>query len=1140
MNVGAAIALIAAAGNFSAAALQIAISRAPGWRAARLFAALALTAGIYNVLSAVLCIADFSATTYIAAGQFSYFVATAHCVLWVLYAYSDRSGSLTVVPVAVRGLAVFFSVAAAVFAATGWLLKAQVSVVEIPWARLRYHYPVTTMVGDIYGMLLAGLLAISFLRLIRRYRGGEGYLRWQLVFFGVFFVCAADELLVANRVVEFASLLDCGFLFVVMPLAWQTIGRITNDARRLSAISDRLEQEVARRTEERDHAQKALVAAEQHTRELLSGLEAIVWEADATTLKILYVSGGAEKLLGYRTEEWLEGQEFWRCHLHPKDRDATMQVVQETLTFGRVHSAEYRMKAADGRMLWFRDTLHPVPGRNGVPERLRGIMVDVTESRRAHEALLESEERFRSLFENATVGLYRTTPDGRILMVNPVLLGLLGYESLEELTKRNLEEEGFEPGYSRSAFREMLESQGIVRGLEAAWTRRDGSVVFVRESARAVRGADGAVLYYDGIVEDFTQRKLVEDALRESEERFRAIFQQAAVGVAQISLDEKVQLANDRYCEVVGRTLEELARTSPNEFTHPEDAKVQFANTQRLLAGKVPSFSMEKRYLRNDGTISWAKLYASLVRDGSDRPKYYIAAVEDITERKQAEAALIESEQRFRNMADIAPVLIWLCDTEGHLTFVNRQALIFSGCTMEQLTGGNWWQFVHPDDIERVRTVLFAAIQSQRSDQLQFRLLRGDGEYRWVLNMTIPRFAGAQYAGHIGTVVDITELKRDQEQALATQKLESLGVLAGGIAHDFNNLLGSILTDSELVLEELLAGTPAHEGARRINAVAVRAAEIVRQLLAYAGHESATFEPVDLSLLVSEMLELLKVSISKHVVLQTSLAGNLAPVRANAAQIQQVVMNLVINASEAIGEREGVIRVAASRVVQESSPDVFLRLEVSDTGPGMPDEIRARIFDPFFTTKFPGRGLGLAAVQGIIRRHRGSITVVSTPGQGTRFEILLPCTAQPPQNGVYAERSRSTAVESFAGTVLVVEDEDALRFAVSKMLQRKGFSVIEAADGARAVDLFRTNEQDIGVVLLDMTLPGIGGGEVFAELQRIRPGVKVVLTTAYSQEMARAAVGGDQAWAFIRKPYRGKDLAALLGDALMEQGSTES
>jgi CheY-like chemotaxis protein len=309
--------------------------------------------------------------------------------------------------------------------------------------------------------------------------------------------------------------------------------------------------------------------------------------------------------------------------------------------------------------------------------------------------------------------------------------------------------------------------------------------------------------------------------------------------------------------------------------------------------------------------------------------------------------------------------------------------------------------------------------------------------------------------------------------------------------------------------------------------------------MTYAGEESRSFESVDVSRLVNEMLELLKVSISKRAMLKVNLAEKLPTIRANAAQIRQVVMSLITNASEALGEEEGVISFTVAQV--RSGPDStapdrlqggFLRLEVSDTGCGMTEEIQAKIFDPFFTTRFAGRGLGLAAVLGIVRSHGGAINVVSAPGRGSRFEILLPCSSES------AVDSRDMAIPAAAsetrrcaGTILVVEDEDTLRLAVSKMLRRKGFIVIEVANGKTAIDLFRAHAVEIDVVLLDLTLPGMSSREVLGEFRKMRPDVNVIITTAYSRDHAFAVMGGEQSWLYIQKPYQLSDLADLLRKA---------
>jgi two-component system cell cycle sensor histidine kinase/response regulator CckA len=460
---------------------------------------------------------------------------------------------------------------------------------------------------------------------------------------------------------------------------------------------------------------------------------------------------------------------------------------------------------------------------------------------------------------------------------------------------------------------------------------------------------------------------------------------------------------------------------------------------------------------------------------------------------------------------------------------------------------GKFVEEVFADDLAKklnanYRRCLEAGVPINYDDELDLP----SGRRYFNSNLIPVRRASAAVHRIVGACIDITDFKRTQEEALARQKLESLGVLAGGIAHDFNNLLSSILAQAELAEQELAVGTDPRQELQLIKNVAIRAGEMVRELMVYSGQDSASFEPLDLSGLVREILELLKISISKQAILKVDLPENLPPVRANAVQMRQVVMNLITNASEALGDKKGVISVTVAKVGsgQDSLPDRqsnarvddYLQMEVSDTGCGMTAEVLSRIFDPFFTTKFAGRGLGLAAVQGIIRSHGGSINAVSCPGKGTHFQILIPCIGQTALDSreitIPASASNNDGV---TGTVLVVEDEEELRFAVSKMLRKERFSVIEAGDGTTGASLFLANEHQIDVVLLDLTLPGMSGPDLLAELDRIRPGVKVILTTAYSQDLVYSSIGKQHAWSYIRKPYQFGEIVNLLRMACLDK-----
>jgi PAS domain S-box-containing protein len=372
-----------------------------------------------------------------------------------------------------------------------------------------------------------------------------------------------------------------------------------------------------------------------------------------------------------------------------------------------------------------------------------------------------------------------------------------------------------------------------------------------------------------------------------------------------------------------------------------------------------------------------------------------------LEQQRKTQQSLRESEARFRSMADTAPVMIWISGPDKLATFFNKGWLDFTGRRMEDELGFGWASGLPPDQRDECLTGYFSAFDERRSWRAECQLRRADGEYRWMLCNGAARFApDGVFAGYVVSCSDITDLKRVQEAALARQKLESLGVLAAGIAHDFNNLLGGIHASAEFVEAEGLAGSFAAEETKAIKTTSLRASEIVRQLMIYAGNEKSGFEPLDLSHVVEQTLGLIRISISKSAVLKTDLAQDLPPVLGNGAQIQQVVMNLVLNASEALGETGGAITVTTSAGSGERASDLsstnslhegnYVRLEVSDTGSGMTREAQARIFDPFFTTKFAGRGLGLAVVQGIVRAHNGEIELASVLGQGTTFKVFWP------------------------------------------------------------------------------------------------------------------------------------------------------
>ena len=532
-------------------------------------------------------------------------------------------------------------------------------------------------------------------------------------------------------------------------------------------------------------------------------------------------------------------------------------------------------------------------------------------------------------------------------------------------------------------------------------------------------------------------------------------------------------------------------------------------------------------------------------------------------ELRRTQIELVAARERYFDLYDLAPVGYCTLSEVGLIQEANLTAARLLGVARGTLVNQPFARFVLPDHQDIHDRYFRQILKTGGPLEWELQLLRRDAAPFWARVEATCSQSGSGGFGCRAVISDIGERKlKEEERAvlearnrelefsqrqaerLAQHRLESVGTLASGIAHDINNLLGVVLAQSELALAELAAGSLPESELNQIRAVAVRGSEIGRQLMIYAGDESEALVLVDVSRTIEDMLELLKVSISKRVLLEISLEPNLPAITASPAQLRRVVMNLVTNASEAIGNAEGVIRLATRQVtvgphwVRANSEDLvdgeYLELEVADTGRGMAPETQARVFDMLFTTKSSGHGLGLPVVQEIVRSLRGAIRLKSFPGSGTTFQIFLPCASLPGQITSEISSPAEEPQQSGAGTILIVEDEVALRQPSSKILRNAGYSVFEAGDGNRALEVIRVCKSRICVLLLDITLPGASSREVFEEASRLRPDMKIIVTSAYSATAAAAALGG-QVDRFLRKPYRLSDLTALVTDARGEQ-----
>ena len=518
-------------------------------------------------------------------------------------------------------------------------------------------------------------------------------------------------------------------------------------------------------------------------------------------------------------------------------------------------------------------------------------------------------------------------------------------------------------------------------------------------------------------------------------------------------------------------------------------------------------------------------------------------------ERKRAEEVLRESEERYRLLFERAPVGIFHFDQSGQCVHCNDEAARMMGATREQLQ-------------HSLRADLL--LDRRASAELQKALAGGGTGYfdDWYTATTTGRRIWLRaYAytvpgedgrpgGAIVLAQELTEQRRAEEererleaQLQQAQKLESLGVLAGGVAHDFNNILMGVLGNASLALMQLTPDAPAREFVQQIENAGLRAADLANQMLAYSGKGAFVVQPLNLSHLVEEMSHLLASAIPGKVTLRRELAMDLPSVQADATQLRQVVLNLITNAAEAIGDQEGVVVVRtavveagreclANTYVDDQLPaGRYVCLEVTDTGVGMDEETQARIFEPFYTTKFTGRGLGLAGVLGIVRGHKGAISVSSRPGEGTTITVLLPCADAPAVAEAPAAPAEAEPVTGH-GTVLVVDDEEAVRLVARTALQAAGYEVLVAADGHEGVEVLRGHADEVAIVLLDLTMPRLGGQEALDAMRAIRPDVPVILSSGFSAQEAAARFGSREVAGFLQKPYRASQLVERIGQAL--------
>ncbi len=669
-------------------------------------------------------------------------------------------------------------------------------------------------------------------------------------------------------------------------------------------------------------------------------------------------------------------------------------------------------------------------------------------------------------------------------------------------------------------------------GLETVRQRKDGARIDVEVTTSPIRDADGVVTSASVISHDIASRKQAENALIQSEREFRATFETASIGMAQADhTTGRFLRVNQKMCAITGYSADELLRLRVVDITHPEDRQTDWEAFQRVVRGDAPAYRIEKRYIRKDGVVAWVNINMTVIRDEDGQPVRTMAAIEDITERKRVEEATRESEERYRAMVQHASDMVILMQPEGTISYASASVSSMLGYQPEDVVGRSVLNFIDSDDWPAVlQTIQKVLVAPEATAWVECRMRHSDGSWRPIESVGTNQLDNSAVRALVINSRDVSERRTAEERFRQAQKMEAVGTLAGGIAHDFNNLLQAMLSQTQV-----LRGQPNDPGevvaacdelADAIN----RGASLTRQLLLFARRETVRPERIDLNESVRDAAKLLRHLIRENIAVTIDLAEQELPLDADRGQLQQVIINLAVNAADAMPEGgKLVIRTGADDAHQAW-------LSLSDSGHGIPEAIRDHVFEPFFTTKGAGKGtgLGLSVVQGIVTQHRGRIEVQSTAGAGTTFTITLPGAAAGAGIAAVEVPSPVLGREYGAGErILVVEDEEGVREGLRSILTSLGYDIVALGSAEEAGRL--PAEEPFDVLLTDLMLPGATGPQLAQGLLDRWPELKVILMSGYTEDEAvRNGVSGGSV-RFLQKPFGVDVLAREVRAALDER-----
>ncbi len=856
--------------------------------------------------------------------------------------------------------------------------------------------------------------------------------------------------------------------------------------------------------------------------------------------KILHCNQALADLLGYPLKDLMQSDvvEFYR---DPADRVVYQEVVERD---GRVKDYQAKLKRKDGTPVECSITATVRWDTGGKVMGYQGIVRDMTVRNRLEQELTSGREQLRVLIEDAPDGIYLTDLRGVFLEANRAAESLFGKERSHLLGNSVLKLSVVPAQQLPRAAKLLAENAlGYPTGPDEFQLRTiDGKHVVAEIRTYPVTLQEQVLVL--GLARDVTRRKAAEEALRESEEHFRAVAESAAEAVITANERGRIRFWNPAACDMFGYGEEEVLGVAMGILLSERLRGQHATDLGRIMSGGADHLcgrTVELHAIRKDGSEFPIELSLSSWYQG--RQKCYTAIVRDISERKQAEGALELERAYFEGLFRGSPEGLVLLDSQSRVIRQNDEFTRMFGYEPEETAGRSLDKLLAPSDLrDEAASFTEQAVMGQRLSVETVRKAK-DGRLIDVSVLVAPIEIEGRQVALIAVYRDITDRKRAEEVGIEMRKLDSLSVMAGGIAHDFNNLLVSMLGNAELALMDLEENNPVRDSLASIQKAAQRATDLTGQMLAYSGKGKFNVQPLDVSSLVEEMKRWLKTGPNDVANVRYDLATNPPKFLGDSAQIREVVSALFDNALEALEGRAGTVTISTgveqfdraflsdAHLADGLEEGAYVSIRVADTGTGMDEATKKKIFDPFFSTRFTGRGLGLAATLGIVRGHGGTMHVDTDLGTGTTVTALFPISLNR-QEG--EEQSKAGRVEEWRGRglILIVDDEDSVRSVTRAVLERWGFSVVGAADGQEGVEVFRERQEDISAVLLDYTMPQMNGDVTFLEMHKLNPRVPVILMSGYAEEDAIDTIPGEGLAGFLHKPFQPIALMQKLKEVL--------